>query len=101
MEALTLMPSRGPFKKDLTAIGRGGIRKFTGKGAREQSRSGFGGLESLTGGNPFSSMANNYPKPAPEDLGSSGTPSAPMGSASPQLPTAMMPGGAPTDDEVA
>ena len=80
------MPHRGPFKKDLTAIGRGGISKLTGKGAREQSRGGFGGPESLTGGSALGSMANNYPKPSLSDLAPDGAP--PMGA-----PTAMMPGG--------
>lgn len=79
------MPVRGPFKKDLTPIGRGGIDKFNGKGAREQS--GFGG--SMTGGDPFARTANRYPKPS---LGDLAPPAAPM----PGLP---MGGGEPDGDE--
>jgi hypothetical protein len=85
------MPPRAPFKKDLTAIGRGGISKHTGKGAREQSR-GFDGAESLTGGDSYGRMANRYPKPSLDDLaGPSPMGAAPAPAAS--MPTALMPGG--------
>jgi len=49
-----------PYKKDLTPIGKGGITKQTGKGARE-SDSG----SALTGANPYASAMNNYAKPTP------------------------------------
>jgi hypothetical protein len=93
------MPPRGPFKKDLTPIGRGGVNKFTGKGAREQSRGGLGGAESLTGGSRLGSMANHYPKPSLEDLApDSAAPPVPMGASPPKFPTAMMPGGSGDSD---
>ena len=89
-----------PFKKDLTPIGRGGIRKFTGKGGREQARGGLGGPESLTGGSMLGSLGNNYPKPMPEAAPEpGGMPPLPMGQAPPRFPTAMMPGGGATDDD--
>lgn len=71
--------ARRPFKKDLTPIGKGGITKQTGKGARE-STSG----DALTGASPF--KGNNYSKPpAPSPAP---VMDEPMGA-----PSAMMPGG--------
>jgi hypothetical protein len=91
--------ARRPYKKDLTPLTKGGsIKTFTGKGAREQARS-SGGRESLTGGDPYQSMANQYPKatPAPEAAPEPEEPPVPMGQAPSRMPTALMPGGG--DDE--
>jgi hypothetical protein len=86
--------ARGPYKKDLTPIGRGGINKFVGKGAREQVRS-PSGAETLTGGDPFARATNRYPKAAPEPAAPEPeeAPPVPMGQAPARLPTALMPGG--------
>jgi len=103
-----------PYKKDLVPFAKGGrVIKHVGKGAREQS---LKGGESLTGGDPFSRMANRYPT-SPQDLGAGnavGTlggppipPSpVPTGSKPPAAPTALMPssdtgGGAPDEDDAA
>jgi len=104
------MAVRRPFKKDLTPIGRGGITKHVGKGATEQRRA-PGGDEQLTGGNPFQSAQNRYPKPAPPppDMGepdaddlSVPSPPVPMGEQAPRAPSALMPpfgiGQPPEDD---
>ena len=96
--------ARKPFKKDLTPLTKGGsIKTHVGKGAREQSR-GFGGAESLTGGDPMQGMANQYPKPAPEPEAAAPEPeepSVPMGQAAPRAPTALMPPSGGGDDEAA
>lgn len=89
-----------PYKKDLTALTKGGsIKTHTGKGASEQRR-GSDGSESLTGGDPMQSMANQYPKAAPEpEAPEPEAPPVPMGQSPPRSPTALMPGG--DDDEAA
>jgi hypothetical protein len=84
-----------PYKKDLTPIGRGGITKQVGKGATEQRRS-PGGSETLTGGDPFASAMNRYPKPAPpspamEQDAAEPAPPVPLGSAPTSMPSALMP----------
>jgi hypothetical protein len=88
-----------PFKKDLTPFAKGGkVVKHIGKGAKEQSRS-SGGMETMTGGDPFARMSNRYPKPSTQDLAppveaeSAGPPPpVPMGSKGGSAPSAMMPG---------
>jgi hypothetical protein len=109
--------ARKPYKKDLTPLRKGGsIKTHTGKGAREQARD-SSGSESLTGGDPYQSAANQYPKSSPEPEEESAPaseeePPVPMGPPPQRAPTALMPpsggggGGAPDvggseDDEVA
>jgi hypothetical protein len=88
------MAHRPPFKKDITPIGRGGVNKFTGKGAREQMRGPDGG-ETLTSPNLMNRMTNNYPKPAPPAP-------APMPTALPPATAPMaMPPGEPDADDLA
>jgi hypothetical protein len=94
-----------PYKKDLTALTKGGsIRTHVGKGASEQRR-GPGGSETLTGGDPMQGMANQYPKPTPQPEPEAPDPDAspvPMGQSPPRQPTAMMPpSGGGDDDEAA
>lgn len=88
--------ARKPFKKDLTPLTKGGqVTTHTGKGATEQRR-GPSGSEFLTGGDPYRSAANQYPKPEPEPAPEPEEPPVPMGTQPSRMPTAMMPGG---DDE--
>lgn len=91
-----------PYKKDLTPLTKGGsITTHTGKGATEQRR-GPGGSEFLTGGSPFQSAGNQYPKSQPEpEAPEPDEPPVPMGSAPSRMPTAMMPGGSDSDDDTA
>jgi hypothetical protein len=93
--------ARRPFKKDLTPLTKGGsIKTHVGKGASEQRR-GFGGAETLTGGDPMQGMANQYPKPSPEPAAppEPEEPPVPMGQAPSRGPTALMPPGG--DDDAA
>ena len=88
-----------PFKKDITPFAKGGqVVKHIGKGAKEQSRS-SGGMETMTGGDPFARMSNRYPKPSPVDLAppaeaetAAPPPPVPMGAKGGSAPSAMMPG---------
>lgn len=98
------MARNRPYKKDLTALTRGGsIKTHTGKGAREQSR-GPSGVESLTG-DPMQGVMNQYPKAAPEPEAPPEPEASPvpMGQAPSRAPTALMPPNAAggEDDEVA
>jgi hypothetical protein len=93
--------ARKPFKKDLTPLRKGGqVTTHTGKGATEQRR-GAGGSEFLTGGDPYRSAANQYPKSQPEpEAPEPEEPPVPMGQAPSRMPTAMMPPSG-DDDEAA
>jgi hypothetical protein len=79
-----------PYKKDLTPIGKDGITKQTGKGARESSSG-----AALTGGNPYASAMNNYakPTPAPAPEPDADNMQRPAG-----MPSAMMPSDNDSDD---
>lgn len=85
--------ARKPFKKDLTPIGKGGITKQTGKGARE-SDSG----SSLTGANPYAAAMNNYAKPAPAPAPAPAPEPDADNMRPPGAPTAMMPSDNDSDD---
>jgi hypothetical protein len=94
-----------PFKKDITAFAKGGkVVKHVGKGATEQSRG--RGMDTITGADQLSRMANSYPKtPSGGSVGNLGgpptsTPPVPMGSQSSAAPTAMMPPSEPDEDDV-
>jgi hypothetical protein len=90
-----------PYKKDITPFAKGGkVVKHVGKGAREQST--LGGRSTLTGGDPYARMTNNYPKPPPQDFSAptpQPAPPVPTGSQPPSAPTAMMPGGIGEEEE--
>jgi hypothetical protein len=91
--------ARRPYKKDLTALTKGGsIKTHVGKGASEQRR-GPGGAETLTGGDPMQGMANQYPKssPEPEAPPEPEEPPVAMGQAPARSPTALMPPGGGDD----
>jgi hypothetical protein len=83
---------RRPYKKDLTPIGKGGITKHDGKGARE-SDSG----SALTNANPFSSAMNNYSKPAPSPAPEPDADDMPR-SPGASMPSALMPSDNDRDD---
>jgi hypothetical protein len=91
-----------PYKKDLTALAKGGkVVKHVGKGAREQSTSG-GTRSTLTGGDPMMRMTNSYPKPPPADFSTpspQSAPPVPIGSQPPAAPTAMMPDSGGDEEE--
>lgn len=96
------MARNKPYKKDLTALTKGGsINTHTGKGAREQARD-SSGVESLTGGTPMQSAGNYYPKavPEPEAPPEPEEPPVPMGQAPSRGPTALMPPGGSDDEAV-
>lgn len=55
------MARKGPFKKDLTPIGRGGVTVQRGKGARETSSD---NADAVTGADQFR-LPSNYAKSSP------------------------------------
>jgi hypothetical protein len=56
---------QGPKKKDLTPIGKGGIIKHEGKGAKEHNLPHRNALSQLTAGSIGDRTMNNYAKATP------------------------------------